>query len=293
MAIRLTNKDIEPIKPIEKPKEGLFIVYFHGWGHAYNEAKAKILGKFNDEVYYPNIDYQNNRNLIHQYVNEIHSGRPTLLVGTSMGAYLAYHISNVLRCPALIINPTFFYKSGAEFRPSSSYLHNVDMNKDIILSGKDEELDHKRNIKFLKEFGFDNQIKVVDGLTHQIPLDVFENYFSEFREKYKDYKPESKKEESYEKEYKKDDWEEVARPTPTATISSKKRSRPSSIGYGFGSPTSGNVWMPTTIGRTDRDPVGIGREQEGEEEINLREADYARELEQNQQEEYYGNDAAG
>jgi hypothetical protein len=168
------------------------IFYFHGWGGRFDEAKHKILSKFGDEVYYPDIDYQNQRNLINAYDNEIYGGLnkgvPTLVVGTSLGGYMGFHISNICRCPALLFNPAFFFKSGAEMRPSGGSMGSDDRNKQFIFSVKDEEIDIKRCVKFLREYKYDDSlIKLYDNLTHQIPLDIFENEFTEFREKYKDF----------------------------------------------------------------------------------------------------------
>jgi predicted esterase YcpF (UPF0227 family) len=162
------------------------IVYFHGWNGIYDENRAKILGKFGDEVYYPNINYQHDKNLIHSYSGDLSKGdAPTLIVGSSLGGYLAFHVSNIIRCPSLIINPSFFLKNGSELRPNFSLMENYD--KQIIISGKDEEIDVKRVLKFLKEVGYDSQINIYSELSHHVPLDIFENIFIEFREKYKNF----------------------------------------------------------------------------------------------------------
>lgn len=166
------------------------IVYFHGWKGNFNEAKYKILSKFGDDVHYPEINYQNSKNLINAFSNEIYgNGVPTLVVGNSLGGYFAYHISNIVRCPALMFNPAFYFKNGGDIRPNLGYSNNPDPQKQFIISLKDEELDVKRTLKFFKECNFEeSMVKIYEDLGHQIPLDVFENDFSEFREKYKNIK---------------------------------------------------------------------------------------------------------
>jgi len=161
------------------------IVYFHGWNGIFDENRAKILAKFGDEVYYPNINYQIDRNLINMYYSDLSNGNPTLIVGSSLGGYLAHYVSNLMRCPSLIMNPSFFMKNGAELRSGISCMECFD--KQIIISGKDNEIDVKRVLKFLKESGYDSQINLCRDLGHHIPLDIFENIFTEFREKYKDF----------------------------------------------------------------------------------------------------------
>lgn len=171
----------------------MIIYYFHGWGGHFDETKHKILAQFGDEVYYPNIDYQNQRNIISHYTNEVYSainsGKSVLVVGTSMGAYIGFHISNIVRCPALLINPAFFFKNGAEMRPNTNSVGPDDFQKHFVFSMKDEIVDVKRCIKFLKEFKYDGcYIANYDNLTHQIPIDIFEQEFVSFKEKYKTFK---------------------------------------------------------------------------------------------------------
>ena len=165
------------------------IAYFHGWKSTIDERKVKILAKFGDEIYYPSIDYQTEKNLINSFANDLYSGPPALIVGSSLGGYLGFHISNIVRFPALLINPAFFLKSGGELRPNTNSSNNDFMDKDIFFSLKDEEIDVKRCIKYLKTLGYeDSKISFFEDFGHRIPLDVFENIFSEFREKYKDFK---------------------------------------------------------------------------------------------------------
>lgn len=152
------------------------ITYFHGRGESFDETKYKILSKFGDEVLYPDINF-NDKNLISNFSQSI---EPSLIVGSSMGGYIGYHVSNMLSCPALLINPSIFFKSGAEFRPNDNI--RIDQRKHFIISQKDEIIDIKRTLKFLNEFNFkDDSIKIHNEL---ISLDVFEKEFNVFREKY-------------------------------------------------------------------------------------------------------------
>lgn len=170
------------------------IIYFHGWNEHFDETKNKILSKFGDEVHFPDIYYSTYKNLIGSYTNEIFGKKnSTLIVGDSLGGYMAYHISNICKCPALLFNPTFFFKNGGELHPNGNSEGNTCLDKNIILSLNDEEIDIKRTLKLLKESGFDSQIKIFDSLTHQIPIDIFENEFSIFRETYKYHKGEDQK----------------------------------------------------------------------------------------------------
>lgn len=173
------------------------VIYLHGYNGKFNEDKYKILSKFGDVVHYPEINYQIEKNIINNYSHEFsRSKEPVLIVGSSLGAYMAFHISNIIGCPALLINPAFFIKSGGtEIRPNYNSVSNYqNYDKTIILSLKDEIIDFKRTIKYLNEIGYkEDSIKIYDDLTHILPIDVFEKEFSEFREKHSKIKPKKEK----------------------------------------------------------------------------------------------------
>lgn len=163
------------------------IVYFQGWGEHFDESKFKIFSKFGDEVFYPEINYQNSRNIINSYVNEIcRDDTFSLIVGDSIGAYISFHISNIINRPSLLINPTFFLKNGVDLKPSHRSTGDVYKDKKVILSSKNDEIDFKRTLKFVSSLNLDEEIKIYNDFSQKMPLDILEIEFSEFREKYKD-----------------------------------------------------------------------------------------------------------
>lgn len=150
-----------------------------------NPDKLKILSMFGDEIYIPKFYYVD-RNIIHSLYNELSGGNDLnyLLVGEYFGAYNAFYISNLMNCPALIFNPTFFYKNGGELKSEySGQCH----HKKIILSAKHPILDTKRTFKYLKEVGYDNKIKVFEHETPEIPMEIYRGVFGDFYETYKGY----------------------------------------------------------------------------------------------------------
>lgn len=157
------------------------VLYLQDFNERLNESKFEILSKFGDEVIWPDINPLRDRGIISNFSEYIHE-KYSLVVGFGIGGYFAHYISSIQHCPALIFNVGFFYKSGAEMRPSYRNLSENIENKHFLFSLKDEEIDYKRSIKFLKDLKCEN-IKMLD-LTHQIPLDIFENEFSDFRNKY-------------------------------------------------------------------------------------------------------------
>lgn len=157
------------------------IIYLSDYNEKINDSLN--LNRFGDDVYCPNLDYINTRNIIKTISNDISDGKINLIIGNAVGAYMAFYISNLIKIPALLFNPTFFYKNGCELK--SNYCQDQYIEKNIILSEKHDQIDIKRNFKYLKELGYEDQIKIVNNTTQNILKEFFEMYFVEFYDKYK------------------------------------------------------------------------------------------------------------
>ena len=167
------------------------IVYLSDWKEKQDKVKLNYFNTFGDVVFYPYLDYLNERNLISFISNDISNdimnrNDINIIVGNGMGAYIAFYVSNHIKIPSLLLNPSFFFKNGAELK--SSYNNEQFLEKNIILSSKHDSIDTKRTFKYLISLGYDNQIKIIDNLSTKIPQDFFETYFNEFYAKYKNYK---------------------------------------------------------------------------------------------------------
>jgi hypothetical protein len=149
-----------------------------------SQEKLKILSMFGDEIFIPKIFY-NERNAIQGLYEELSRNNDfILLIGEYFGAYIAFYTSNLTQNPALIFNPTFFYKNGGELK---SEFNRHCYYKKIILSAKHPVLDTKRTFKYLKDVGYDNKIKVFEHETPDIPIEIYKSTFVDFYETYKMY----------------------------------------------------------------------------------------------------------
>jgi len=178
------------------------ILYIPDWNEKHNEKKLELMSKLGAGVQFFPYDIYNHRNFIHIINNELQKC-PTLLVGNYLGAYFAHYASNAMRVPCLMFNPSFFFKNSGELK--AELKHSEYPEKKIILAMRDEQVDTKRSFKYLKELGYEHQIKIIDNATHEITLDDFENFFGDFYSVYKDFKhpdfdPSKPKERKKEKE---------------------------------------------------------------------------------------------
>lgn len=248
------------------------IIYLHGWGGTRNDAKLKILSKFGDEVKYPVIEYNKNKNLINTVADWLHNPE-TIIIGSSFGGYIAYYASVYAGKPALLINPSFFLKDGGELRPEN--WNHYEKEKHFIISKKDEILDIRRTLKFLNEIKIsDENVTIYEDLTHRIPLDVFDNAFTEFRNKYFNiYKEEKEKKKKFLEEEKAKKIAAGFDPAEWWTLGSKPKSSkkqtkqiydapdipPSYIGH-FGNTITEQVPTETMLEASERQMEDIARQ---------------------------------
>ena len=79
------------------------IAYLHGLESKTNCDKVKWLRSLGYEVLNPAIDYRNDP--LERIITFVESFKPDLIIGSSMGGYLAYIISRRYNIPAMMLNP--------------------------------------------------------------------------------------------------------------------------------------------------------------------------------------------
>ena len=84
------------------------LVYFHGYGSRFDSSSDKIKHlEILGEVFGYNIDYTENASDVIQKAKEyVTEQKPDLVVGTSMGGWLASHIGAIFGIPFVAINPS-------------------------------------------------------------------------------------------------------------------------------------------------------------------------------------------
>ncbi len=152
------------------------ILYLHGLDSSLNNEKRTVLEKFGT-VYAPNIDYRNNPNTIKQLLTTYkkHDPEINVVIGSSMGGFAGYYISEVLNRPALLFNPALASRSVAQEMPDT-IISSLNL-KHIILGAKDDVITPSETFQFLSKT-IDNNIEyrihLRPNLAHRIPIAVFE-----------------------------------------------------------------------------------------------------------------------
>lgn len=148
------------------------IAYLHGLESVISEQDPKIiwLKKTFDKVYYPQIDYRDDKTY-GKLFNDIKKMKPDLLVGSSMGGYFSYIIGSTLRIETCLFNPAVHsrsldpYVEIEENRPGNT--------NNIYLGDKDRVITGGGVKRYFKEEGVGSfKYKLYRG-GHRVPEDVF------------------------------------------------------------------------------------------------------------------------
>jgi hypothetical protein len=149
------------------------IAYLHGLDSSIDEKDPKIifLREAFDEVFAPSITYRNKKTFDTLY-SSIKQLKPDLIVGSSMGGYIAFLIGSKLGIETVLFNPAVVdrsYNPTVDDTKLKGTKHNVYLGKsDTIISGESV-------IKYFKDInlGSFHYIKYNGG--HRVPPLTFIN----------------------------------------------------------------------------------------------------------------------
>lgn len=161
------------IKRISK-NTPMTILYIHGLDGSLTNEKRAVLENYGS-VLAPSIDYRSNNNSIEYLVEKFKDKDIDIVMGSSMGGFAGFHVSNALQTPALLFNPALASRSVEQHEPE---LKNISMCfKQLVLGGKDDVVFAKDTLRFLSE-NFETLSNFTlhsrYNLAHRIPIEVFE-----------------------------------------------------------------------------------------------------------------------
>lgn len=162
------------------------LLYLHGLGAKPRQARIDIMNVFVSALT-PLFHYEEKPSwdAIVEIMN-IH--KPDAVGGSSLGGYLAFHVSNLYKVPGLLFNPALgeTTSDGVEISKRQPVPNDVKtlplyVRKMAVVGMKDDVVDPKMQLEKLK--GIERIIKDKD-MGHGVPDDKFKNYFSEFYENF-------------------------------------------------------------------------------------------------------------
>ncbi len=159
-------------------------MYLHGLDSKLSAPKKAILEQYG-KVLAPDLNYYDNPDAI-KTILEMHVDvQVDVVIGSSMGGFAAYYVSNALKKPGLMFNPALVERSVPQNIPDISSFNPL---KQIVLGQVDEVVSPVDTLSFLsRNFNevTDVHVHLVPGLGHNIPEDFFKEEVDSFFKKLK------------------------------------------------------------------------------------------------------------
>ena len=145
------------------------ILYLHGLESKQGGTKVSFLAE-KGMVYAPEMNYESLN--LHEFILTL--GMPDLIIGSSMGGYVADVIGSRLGVDVLMFNPALHSR---EIAVNHEYYSNQ-YKRTIVLGTEDDVIDPELTKKLWSVNGNHAEYDEVEGMGHRTPLDVFINMYN-------------------------------------------------------------------------------------------------------------------
>ena len=145
------------------------ILYLHGLESEQGGTKVSFLAT-KGMVYAPEMNYESLN--LHEFILTL--GVPDLIIGSSMGGYVADIIGSRLGSDVLLFNPALHSR---EIDPEYEYYNNGYI-RTIVLGTEDNVINPELTKKLWSIHGNEAEYDEIEGMGHRTPLDVFINMYN-------------------------------------------------------------------------------------------------------------------
>lgn len=156
------------------------ILYIHGLDSKLNDQKKRMLEKYG-KVFAPDLDYYKDPNAIESILEMYRHVDMNTVVGSSMGGFAGYYISNALDRPALLFNPALQSRSVEQNIPELNASGSG--FKQIVIGQRDEVVNPADTLHFLSERlngAIDFHLNIRHEMQHRVEPDCFEEELETF-----------------------------------------------------------------------------------------------------------------
>ena len=154
------------------------ILYLHGLESKLSAEKRLILEEFG-EVIAPDLDYFVDENCISLVFEKYINDNFDVIIGSSMGGFAGFYLSQMMNKPAFLFNPALKERSVFQEIPTVN-LHTTKIN--TLLGAKDDVVPNEKTFDFLETYKTDSQISILMNheMAHGVPISVFKNELSTY-----------------------------------------------------------------------------------------------------------------
>lgn len=144
------------------------ILYLHGLNSTNLNERTEWLSQYG-KVYHPLMDYQNIPAAFLYLEKLVKKYKPQVIVGSSMGGFMAYHLGNYYGIPGILLNPALIMKLVIKPNNRSYPVKNTHY---IALGNQDDVIPPFTTKALLKEDGIDYKSKEFER-GHETPIEDF------------------------------------------------------------------------------------------------------------------------
>ena len=151
------------------------ILYLHGLMSSNQSPKVDWLRELGHNVYNPKLNYKEEGYTIWNSLENLCEEHPIdLIIGSSMGGHLSFHLGNKYNIPTLLFNPSL--APNEVVKPDVKLVDNDKVFHNIVMGKNDDVVIPKDTIEFLenRKVNFTHHLEE-NG--HRTPIDIFQRYF--------------------------------------------------------------------------------------------------------------------
>ena len=149
------------------------ILYLHGLESEPGGTKVSFLSS-KGMVYAPAMNYESLN--LHEFILTL--GIPDLIIGSSMGGYVADVIGSRLGVDVLLFNPALSNHNRIVIKEFNVDYGSQKYKRTIVLGTEDHVIDPEVTKKLWSVFGNEAEYDEIEGMGHRTPLDVFINMYN-------------------------------------------------------------------------------------------------------------------
>lgn len=148
------------------------VVYLHGLETPQGGEKVSFLAA-NSLVFAPSIDYRNRDETLDLF-KEILLLEPDLIIGSSIGGYMAYALGTYMETPVILFNPALHSRT-IDFEV---YLGGHSPKGICVLGMKDPHINPLETLKIIRKENL--EFVKIESLRHSIPFEVFTDIYNKY-----------------------------------------------------------------------------------------------------------------
>ena len=162
------------------------LLYIHGLESTEpisDEKRDALLQNGGTTIIAPKMNYHNNSNIFMELTQNHSAGNFDLIIGSSMGGFMAYYLSLFWEKPCLAFNPALAHRNVAQNLPDGILDLKRKKTIQIVMGAQDDIVDPKTTLYFLEQRITAEEpafVHLRNDMAHRVPVTVLKEEFGLF-----------------------------------------------------------------------------------------------------------------